>query len=382
MMNLAFKFRLYPNKKQREYFKDNFDVCRFMWNKLLEDTMHEYQETGKYHINLPAMYKSEYPWLKKADSIALSTVQRNLHDTYQCFFSNVKNHKKKCGHPKFKKKNQCKKSYTTKNQHGTIAVYDDAIKLPKIGKVKAVIHRDIPDDYKLKRAIVSQDPDGTYHCSLLYEFDKDIKTNVDMNKSIGLDYSSHDFYVGSDNTRKECHKYYRNSQKKLRRAQKCLARKQGFRKGEVQSANYKKQLMRLNKIYAKISHQRNDALQKLSTEIANQYDIVCVETLDLTGIANRKRYLGKATLDNGWGKFLLMLEYKQEFRGHLLVKINKWFPSSQLCHCCHAKNPLVKNLKIRTWTCPNCSAVHDRDVNAAINILDEGLRLVNAGLLA
>ena len=248
--------------------------------------------------------------------------------------------------------------------------------------MKAVIHREIPDDYKLKRAIVSQDPDGTYHCSLLYEFDKNVKTNVDTNKSIGLDYSSHDFYVGSDNTRKECNRYYRNSQKKLRRAQKCLARKQGFRKGEVQSANYKKQLMRLNKIYAKISHQRNDALQKLSTEIANQYDIVCVETLDLTGIANRKRHLGKATLDNGWGKFLLMLEYKQKFRGHLLVKINRWFPSSQLCHCCHAKNPLVKNLKIRTWTCPNCSAVHDRDVNAAINILDEGLRLVNAGLLA
>ena len=293
-----------------------------------------------------------------------------------------KKHKKKCGHPKFKKKNQCKKSYTTKNQHGTIAVYDDAIKLPKIGKVKAVIHRKIPNDYKLKRAIVSQNSDGTYYCSLLYEFDKNIKTNVDTNKSIGLDYSSHDFYVGSDNTRKECNRYYRNSQKKLRRAQKCLARKQGFRKGEVQSANYKKQLMRLNKIYAKISNQRNDALQKLSTEIANQYDIVCVETLDLTGIANRKRHLGKATLDNGWGKFLFMLGYKQEFRGHLLVKINKWFPSSQLCHCCHAKNPLVKNLKIRTWTCPNCSAVHDRDVNAAINILDEGLRLVNAGLLA
>ena len=381
-MNRAFKFRLYPNKKQREYFANTFGACRFMWNKLLEDSMNDYQETGKHHVNLPARYKSEYSWLKDVDSIALSTVQRNLCSAYQRFFSNQKKHKKKSGHPKFKKKGRCRKSYTTKNQNGTVAVYDNAVKLPKIGKVKAVIHREIPDDWRLKRAIVSQDPDGTYHCSLIYEFNRNIKTNVDMNKSIGLDYSSHDFYVASDNTRKECHKYYRNSQKKLRRAQKRLARKQGFRKGEVQSANYKKQLMRLNKIYAKIAHQRNDALQKLSTEIANQYDIVCVETLDLTGIANRKRHLGKATLDNGWGKFLFMLGYKQEFRGHLLVKINKWFPSSQLCHCCHAKNPLVKNLKIRTWTCPNCSAVHDRDVNAAVNILDEGLRFVNAGLIA
>lgn len=382
MMHRAFKFRLYPNKRQREYFENNFGACRFIWNKLLEDSMNDYKLTGKLCLNTPAMYKSDYTWLRDVDSLALTSVWQYLNQAYKSFFSNQKKHKKKSGHPKFKKKDRCKKSYTTNLVNGNIVVYDNAIKLPKIGKVKAVIHREIPDDYKLKRATVSQDPDGTYHCSLLYEFDKNIKTNVDTNKSIGLDYSSHDFYVASDNTRKECNKYYRNSQKKLRRAQKRLARKQGFRKGEVQSANYKKQLMRLNKIYAKISHQRNDALQKLSTEIANRYDIVCVETLDLTGIANRKRHLGKATLDNGWGNFLFMLEYKQKFRGHLLVKINRWFPSSQLCHCCHAKNPLVKNLKIRTWTCPNCSAVHDRDVNAAINILDEGLRLVNAGLLA
>lgn len=382
MMYCAFKFRLYPNKRQREYFENNFGACRFMWNKLLEDSMSDYQKTGNHCVNTPAMYKSKYTWLKDVDSLALANVQQYLNQAYKSFFSNQKKRKKKSGHPKFKKKGRCRKSYTTNLVNGNIVVYDNAVKLPKIGKVKVVIHREIPDDYKLKRATVSQNPDGTYYCSLVYEFDKDIKTNVDTNKSIGLDYSSHDFYVGSDNTRKECNKYYRNSQKKLRRAQKCLARKQGFRKGEVKSANYKKQLMRLNKIYAKISHQRNDALQKLSTEIANQYDIVCVETLDLTGIANRKRHLGKATLDNGWGNFLFMLEYKQRYRGHLLVKINKWFPSSQLCHCCHAKNPLVKNLSIRTWTCPNCSAVHDRDVNAAINILDEGLRLVNAGLLA
>ena len=381
-MYCTFKVRLYPNKQQREYFENNFGACRFMWNKLLEDSMNDYQKTGNYCVNTPAMYKSKYTWLKDVDSLALANVQQYLNQAYKNFFSNQKKSKKKSGHPKFKKKGRCKKSYTTNLVNGNIVVYDNAIKLPKIGKVKAVIHREIPNDYKLKRAIVSQDPDGTYYCSFLYEFDKDIKTKVDINKSIGLDYSSHDFYVGSDNTRKECNRYYRNSQKKLCRAQKCLARKQGFRKGEVKSANYKKQLMRLNKIYAKISHQRNDALQKLSTEIANQYDIVCVETLDLTGIANHKRHLGKATLDNGWGNFLFMLEYKQKFRGHLLVKINKWFPSSQLCHCCHAKHPLVKNLKVRTWTCPNCSAVHDRDVNAAINILDEGLRLVNTGLLA
>lgn len=381
MMFIAFKFRIYPNKHQREYFEDNFNACRFIWNKLLEDSMKEYELTGKYHVNTPAMYKIDYSWLRKADSLALANVQLHLKDSYNRFFSNLKKHKKNAGYPTFKKKGKCRKSYTTNNQGQTIYLSDNSVRLPKIGKVKAVIHRSFPDDYILKQATVFQEPDEKYYCSVLFEFDKNIKTNVDMNSAIGLDYSSHDFFVASNGRRESCHTYYRSSQKKLRRAQKRLARKQGFRKGEVQSVNYKKQLLRVNKIYTKAKNQRNDALQKLSTEIANQYDIICVETLNLTGIANHKHYLGKATLDNGWGKFLHMLSYKQMFRGHLLVKINKWFASSQLCHCCHVKNKLVKNLKIRTWTCPSCSAFHDRDVNAAINILDEGLRMVYAGLV-
>ena len=172
--------------------------------------------------------------------------------------------------------------------------------------------------------------------------------------------------------------FFRKSQKKLAKQQRKLSRKIGSKKNETKSNNWYKQQLKVNKIYAHTANQRKDFLHKKSTEIANQFDIVSVETLDMKALSNKKFKNGKVTMDNGYGMFLTMLEYKLADRGKYFVKVSKWFPSSQLCSCCGYKNPKVKNLKIRHWTCPHCGAFHDRDRNAAINTDVEGLRILRA----
>lgn len=174
------------------------------------------------------------------------------------------------------------------------------------------------------------------------------------------------------------HKYYRESHDKLAKEQRRLSRKQGSKKNEPKSHNYKKQLRKVNKIHRHIANQRLDNLHKRSTEISNRYDVVCVESLDMRSLSNKNFGNGKATLDNGYGMFLSMLEYKLADRGKYFIKVDKWYPSSQICSSCGYKNPLIKDLSVRKWDCPACGSQHDRDVNAAINILREGLRILSA----
>ena len=374
-MNKAIKYRVYPTTEQSIMFAKTFGCCRKVYNLMLSDKIEGYKLTGKFPTVTPAKYKNDYPYLREVDSLALANKQMDLQEAFRNTFS--KSRRKKNGFPKFKSAKHSRKSYTTNNQHGTVAIIDSKyIRLPKIGKVKAVIHR-VPDDsWTIKSATVSQESDGKYYISVLFEFENIVNPYVaDKTNAIGLDYASDGLYVDSNGNTGTNHKYYRESHDKLAKAQRKLSRMQGSKKYEVKSNNYIKQLRKVNKIHRHIANQRLDNLHKISTKIANSYDVVCVESLNMRSMANHGFGNGKATLDNGYGMFLSMLEYKLSDRNKYLVKVDKWFPSSQRCHCCGKIHPEMKSLQTRTIKC-DCGLTMSRDQNAAINILHEGLRLL------
>ena len=347
-MNKAYKFRIYPNEEQRILIAKTFGCVRFIYNKMLGDKIEYYHQTQKKLNNTPAQYKNEFEWLKEVDSLALANAQMNLQDAYNNFFRD-----KKVGFPKFKSKKGSKRSYTTNCVNGNIVVRDGRIKLPKLGFVKMKQHRNIPDDYKLKSVTVSQNAGGKYFASILFEYEEEI-TEKKLESFIGLDFSMHELYV-----------------KKLQREQRKLSK---MVKG---SRNREKQRIRVAKLHEKIANQRKDFLHKQSRQIANVYDCVCIENLNMQAMAQSLNF-GKSVSDNGWGMFTAFLKYKLEELGKRLVKTDKFFASSQLCNVCGYQNPDTKNLSVREWICPCCKARHNRDINAAINIRNEGMRIALA----
>ena len=373
-MNKAIKYRIYPTAEQMTMFAKTFGCCRKVYNLMLSDKIESYKETGKFVSVTPAKYKEEYPYLKEVDSLALANVQLNLQTAFRNAFD--KSRKKKNGFPKFKSSKHSKKSYTTNNQKGTVSILGNMIKLPKIGMVKAEIHRQPEENWIIKSATISLANDGKYYASVLFQFD-DNKPNYvpDIENAIGLDYASEGLYVDDQGNKGSNHKYYRESHEKLAKAQRKLSRKIGSKKGEEKSANFLKQLKKVNRIHSHIANQRKDNLHKLSTEIANQYDVVCVESLNMRSMSNKGFGNGKATLDNGYGMFLNMLEYKLAERNKYFVKVDKWYPSSQVCHNCGTLHPEMKDLGLRMMKC-DCGVEMSRDQNAAINIKKEGLRIL------
>ena len=376
-MNSAIKYRLYPTSEQKIMFAKTFGCCRKVYNLMLSEKIESYKTTGKFVAVTPAKYKKDFPYLKEVDSLALANVQLNLQSAFRNHFD--RNRRKKTGFPKFKSAKHSRKSYTTNNQNGTVAIIDSRyIRLPKTGKVRAVIHRVPGTDWKLRSATVSCSSDDRYYVSVLFEYGNSASAYVaDENNAIGMDYASDGLYVDDKGNIGTNHKFYRESHKKLAKEQRILSRKKGSRKGEDKSHNYLKQQRKVNRIHTHIANQRKDNLHKISAEIANQYDIVCVENLNMRNMSNRGFGNGKATLDNGYGMFLDMLEYKLANRGKYLVKVDKWYPSSQICHCCGKRHPEMKDLRIRTMRC-ECGYVMDRDRNAAMNIKKEGLRIMNS----
>ena len=376
IVNRAIKYRLYPTEEQKVFFAKTFGCVRKVYNLMLSDQIKSYQNTGELCKATPAMYKEKYPFLKEVDSLALANAWINLQAAFSNFFGRTR--KKKNGFPKFKSFKRSKRVYTTNNQKGGIAILDNSIKLPKIGAVEAVIHR-IPDEqWILKSATISQDRDGKYYASVLFAFAEEKPTyKIDTHNAIGLDYASDGLYVDNNGNIGTNHKFYRESHAKLVKAQRKLSRMKGSKKHEKKSSNYLKQLCKVNKIHRHIANQRKDNLHKLSTEIANRYDVVCVEDLNMKAISNKGFGNGKATMDNGFGSFVSMLEYKLSDRNKYLIKVDKWYPSSQICHACGTLHPEMKDLKIRTMRC-DCGLVIGRDQNAAINILNEGLRILAA----
>ncbi len=376
-MNKAIKYRIYPTREQAVLFAKTFGCCRKVYNLMLADKMESYQATGKFVAVTPAKYKKEYSYLKEVDSLALANAQINLQSAFRSRFT--KKRKRKNGFPKFKSAKKSRKSYTTNNQKGTITLMDSRyIKLPKVGKVKSKIHRQPEMDWQLKSATVSQNSDGKYYVSVLFELESQPSAYVaDKTNAIGLDYASDGLYVDDNGNKGTNHKYYRESHRKLAKAQRRLSRMQGSKKKEEKSANYLKQLKKVNRIHRRIANQRLDNLHKISTEIANQYDVVCVESLNMKSMSNKKFGNGKSTMDNGYGMFLKMLEYKFADRKKYFVKVDKWFPSSQICNGCGKVHSEMKNLNNRIMKC-DCGLIIGRDQNAAINIKKEGLRILKS----
>lgn len=376
MANIAYKYRLYPTNMQEYISTCTFGCVRFVYNHCL-DKQEEAHKAGDKYISRNNMnnycnsvLKEEYPFLRDVDKFALTNAIFHLDDGYKRMFN------KQTKHPKYKSKRKSKCSYTTNFTNNNIEVGDDYVKLPKLGKVKATIHRKAPGGYKIKSATVSKEHDGSYYVSVIYEYDENITyVNHPESNAIALDYKSDSLYVASDGTVCGSPKYFRKSQRKLAKVQKDLSKKKGSRKGETESNNHKKQKAKVAKIHRHVANQRKDFLHKKSTEIANRYDFVAVETLDMKAMSNKGFRNGKATMDNGYGMFLNMLEYKLRNKGKVFVKVDKWYPSSQICSKCGHQNPEVKDLSIRQWECPVCGTLHDRDKNAATNILNEGLRI-------
>ena len=362
-MNKAYKFRIYPNAEQRIMIAKTFGCVRFIYNRMLSDKIKHYEETKQKLKNTPAQYKIEFPWLKEVDSLALANAQMNLQTAYNHFFRNSKT-----GFPKFKSKKSNRRSYTTNCVNDNICIEVDYIKLPKVGLVKTKQHRRIPSDYRLKSVTVSQTPSGKYYASILFEYENQVQEQTPQT-FIGLDFSMHELYKDSNGNESQYPGYYRQAEKRLKREQRKLSLMQ---KG---SKNRDKQRVKVAKMHEKIANQRKDFLHKQSRQITNAYDCVCVENLDMKAMSQSLNF-GKLVSDNGWGMFVMFLKYKLEEAGKRLVKVDKFFASSQICNVCGYKNSETKNLSIRAWDCPECGTHHDRDVNAAINIRNEGMRII------
>ena len=364
-MNKAYKFRIYPNAEQQIILTKTFGCVRFIYNRMLSDKISHYEETKQKLNNTPAQYKSKFPWLKEVDSLALANAQMNLQTAYNSFFRNTK-----IGFPKFKSKKSNRRSYTTNCVNGNISIDNGFLKLPKVGLVKLKQHRLILSNYKLKSVTISQTPSGKYYASVLFEYENQIQEQ-ELHDFLGLDFSMHGLYKDSNGNEPAYPRYYRQAEERLKREQRKLSLMQ---KG---SKNRSKQRIKVANLHEKVANQRKDFLHKQSRQIANAYDCVCIENLDMKSMSQSLNF-GKSVADDGWGMFVTFLKYKLEETGKRLVKVNKFFASSQICNVCGYKNTATKNLSIRAWDCPECGAHHDRDINAAINIRNEGMRLVLA----
>lgn len=371
-MNLlikTFKFRIYPNKSQQEILAKNFGCCRFVYNYFLNKAIQNYKENKKFNSiydnqkELTKLKKLEqYSFLKEADSQALNSSLTNLGYSYSRFF------KKFSGYPKFKKKSYSQ-SYTTYNICNSICfIKENQIQMPKIGLVKIKKHRQI--EGRIVSGTISKTTTGKYYVSLMCKDCQQFILPI-INSPIGIDLGIKSFLTDQNGNKVDNNKYLEKSLKSLKFQQRKLSRKQ---KG---SKNYQKQRIKLSRKHEKISNQRKDFLNKVSANIIKNHDFICAENLSSKEmLENNDHSMSRWISDCSWAEFLRQLKYKSEWYGRKFIQVDKYFASSQLCSCCGYKYPKIKNLSIRSWTCPKCGVVHDRDQNAAINILNEGYKVV------
>ena len=362
-MQKGIKFRIYPNREQQNLIDQTLGCCRFIYNKGLAMRKEAYQDGRKIgYSQTSAMLtdlkkKDDFVFLKAVDSIALQQSLRDLDKGFVNFFQ------KRASHPTFKSKHNRYQSYRTINQGDNIRIVGKYLKLPKLGFVKV---RQSMKVGKINNVTIECTPTGKYFAVLNVEFEPQAKSNA--GGCVGIDVGIKEFYSDSNGNVVSNPKYLEKSMRKLIREQQKLSRKQ---KG---SNNRKKQRVKVALIHEKIANQRNDFLQKQSTRLIRENQTICIEDLKVKNMMQNHKlaqHIGSAS----WSKFFDMLEYKATWYENEIIKIPTMYPSSQTCSCCGYKNPLVKNLAIRNWECPECHTKHDRDTNASKNILNRGLQM-------
>lgn len=360
-MRKGIKFRAYPNKEQQDLINRTLGCCRLVYNKGLamrKDAFANGQSVGyKQTSSMLTLLKQEeeHSFLKEVDSIALQQSLRDLDRSFSNFF------KKLARYPKFKSKHNNHQSYRTMNQGDKIRIAGKHIKLPKVGYLKIKQSMEVGT---IHNVTVERTPTGKYYVVLNVEFEPKFFEN--SGGVIGIDVGIKDFYSDSNGNTVANPKYLEKSMNKLVREQRKLSRKQ---KG---SSNRNKQRIKVALVHEKVTNQRNDFLQKQSTILVRENQTICIEDLKVKNMM-RNHKLAQHIGSVSWAKFFEMLKYKALWYGSEIKKVPTMYPSSQTCSCCGYKNPLVKNLAVRVWECPNCHTTHDRDINASINILNKGL---------